>query len=266
MPKTKDNKTKKNTTQRGNNIVTLNITGTDDETSQESSEEDTVMEEFDRNQMDKLIKTLETISTNVSSILPILKKIETNTRQLQVSNSSILDAVGPKLQEQFQNLEKVLKEVSVTDKETSTVSTQESAQILIEQEAEKVKAAILVTWNNKLISRSKHFWQKVRNENIAKVYKIWQNTTPTIIPRKLQIKEIIEEPDNQRRLRERRVLDMYRSEKEHLELRGGQHEELLKRTDQEIVDLVSKKATGQRKKILINWWKEECIREEEKSV
>ena len=93
-------------------------------------------------------------------------------------------------------------------------------------------------------------------------------------PRKLQIKEIIEDPDNQRRLRERRVLDMYRSEKELLEFRAGQHEELLKKkkkkkkkkTDQEIVDLISKKATGQRKKILINWWKEECIREEEKSV
>ena len=62
-----------------------------------------------------------------------------------------------KLQEQFQNLEKVLKEVSVIDKEISTASTQESAQILIEQEAEKVKAAILETWNKKLISRSKHF-------------------------------------------------------------------------------------------------------------
>ena len=69
-----------------------------------SSEEETVMEELDRNQMDKLIKTFETLSTNVSSILPILKKIEANTRQLQVSNSSTLDAVGPKLQEQFQNL------------------------------------------------------------------------------------------------------------------------------------------------------------------
>ena len=96
MPITKDNKTKKNTTQRGNKILTLNLTGTDDETSQESSEEETVMEELDRNQIDKLIKTLETLSTNVSFILPILKKIETNTRQLQVSNSSISDAFGLK--------------------------------------------------------------------------------------------------------------------------------------------------------------------------
>ena len=95
---------------------------------------------------------------------------------------------------------------------------------------------------------------------------IYIYTTPILIPRKLQIKEKIEERDNQRRLRERRVLDMYRSEKELLELRAGQHEELLRRTDQEIVDLISKKATGQRKKILISWWKEECIREEEKSV
>ena len=142
------------------------------------------------------------------------------TRKLQVSNASILDEVGPKLQEQFQNLEKVLKEVSVIDKDISTTSTQESAQFLIEQEAEKVKAAILETWNNKLISRSKHFWQKGRIENLAKVYESWRNTTPIVIPRKLKITEIREEPDNQRRLRERRVLDMYRSEKELLELRA----------------------------------------------
>ena len=54
------------------------------------------------------------------------------------------------MQEQFQNLENVLNEVSVIDKHTSTTSTQESAQILIEQEAEMVIAAILETWNNKL--------------------------------------------------------------------------------------------------------------------
>ena len=62
----------KKTTQRGNNIVTLNLTGTDDETSQESSEEEMVMEELDRNRVDKLIKILESLSTNVSSILPLL--------------------------------------------------------------------------------------------------------------------------------------------------------------------------------------------------
>ena len=65
----------------------------------------------------------------------------------------------------------------------------------------------------------------MRNENIAKVYESLRNTTPTVIPRKLQIKEIKDEPDNQCRLRERRVLDMHRSEKE---LRDGQHEEFLK--------------------------------------
>ena len=39
-----------------------------------------------------------------------------NTRQLQVNYSNTLDAVGPRLQEQFQNLENVLKEASVIDK------------------------------------------------------------------------------------------------------------------------------------------------------
>lgn len=58
MPKVKDNKPKKNTTQKGNTIVSLNLTGTDEETSQESSKEETVMEESDRNQIVKLIRTL----------------------------------------------------------------------------------------------------------------------------------------------------------------------------------------------------------------
>ena len=114
----------------------------------------------------------------------------------------------------------MLKEVSVIDKDISTASTQESAQILIEQEAEKVKAAILETRNNKLIYRSKHFWLKEREENLAKVYESLRNTTPIVIPRKLRIKEIRGEPDNQGKLRERRVLDMYRSEKQLLEPRA----------------------------------------------
>ena len=160
----------------------------------------------------------------------------------------------------------MLKEIADMDKQATSTSTQESAQILIEQEAEKVKASILDSWNSKLISRSKHFWQKVRNAKLSKVYESWRNTTPIIIPKKLQMIEIKDEPDNQRRVRERRVLDMYRSEKDLLELHAGQHEESLKGIDQEIVDLISKKATGQRRKILIDWWKQDCIREEESST
>ena len=59
---------------------------------------------------------------------------------------------------------------------------------------------------------------------------------------------------------------MYRSEKGLLELRAGQHEELLKGIDQEIVDPISKKATGQRRKLIIDWLKQDCIREEERST
>ena len=152
--------------------------------------------------MVKLVKTVETLSSNVSSLIPILKK-ESNTRQLQSNAVNITDAVGPKLQEQFQSIEKVLKEIADMDKQAPSTSTQESAQILIEQDVEKVKASILDSWNSKFISRSKHFWQNVRNANLSKVYESWRNTTPVIIPKKLQIIEIKDEPDNQRQVRER---------------------------------------------------------------
>ena len=65
--------------------------------------------------------------------------------------------------------------------------------------------------------------------------------------------KIKDEPDNQRQVRERRLLDMYRGEKELLELRAGQHEESLKGIDQDILDLINKKATGQGQKLLIDW-------------
>ena len=36
--------------------------------------------------------------------------------------------------------------------------------------------------------------------------------------------------------------------------------------DQEITELISKKATGQRKRLLLTWWKEDCCREKARSV
>ena len=196
MPNSSKDKEPKNKGRKtGTNVDTRN---TEDEASHGSSDEETMIGEQKNNQMEKLVKTVETLSLNVSSLIPILKKIESNTRQLQSNAVNITDAVGPKLQEQFQSIEKVLKEIADTDKQSPSTSTQESAQILIENEAEKVKASILDSWNSKLISRSKHFWQKVRNANLSKVYESWRNTMPIILPKKLQMIEIKDEPDNQR--------------------------------------------------------------------
>ena len=114
--------------------------------------------------------------------------IDTNTRQLQTNSANITEAVGRKLQEQFQNIEMVLKEIAETDKQNPTISTQESSEILIEQEAEKVKMSIIEKWNITLIPRSKHLWQKVRNENLTKVCESWRKTTPIVIPKKLQMR------------------------------------------------------------------------------
>ena len=52
-----------------------------------------------------------------------------------------------------------------------------------------------------------------------------------IIPRKFQLQEINDEPDDQRRLREKRVFEDYRIERELLELRAGSHESQYQTTD-----------------------------------
>ena len=101
--------------------------------------------------------------------------------------------------------------------------SQETDNTYLENEAAKVKQSIIQLWNRNQANRKRHFWQKVRNENLAATYEQWRNSTPIVLPRKFQIKQISNKPEDQRRKRERQVLDNFRTEKELLELRSQSH-------------------------------------------
>ena len=71
------------------------------------------------------------------------------------------------------------------------------------------------------------------------------------------------EPDDQRRRRERQVLDNFKTEKDLLELRAQSHEEKYKKTDDEMIAIISEKANGRCREILTTLWYEETKREED---
>lgn len=90
--------------------------------------------------------------------------------------------------------------------------------------------------------------------------------TPMMIPRRFQLQKINDDPDGQRRLREKRVLDDYGTERELLELRAGSHESQYQTIDNFMTQEINEKTSAQQvKTLLLTCWKEGCSRAETKS-
>ena len=81
----------------------------------------------------------------------------------------------------------------------------------------------------------------LKNRNKSEIYEKWMNSTPIILPKKLQIKPIPDEPEVQRRLRERMSLDKMRMETELLKLRADTNEEKFKSIDENMKSELAKK-------------------------
>ena len=74
------------------------------------------------------------------------------------------------------------------------------------------------------------------------------------------------EPDDQRRRRERQVLDNFKTEKDLFELRAQSHDEKYRRLDEEMIAIISEKATGRCREILIAMSYEDTKQEEDVSA
>lgn len=78
----------------------------------------------------------------------------------------------------------------------------------------------------------------------AEIYERWLNSTQIIVPRKLQIKAIPEEPDTQRRLREKMSFDNMNTEVELSQLRAGSNEKIYQDKDDIMFEEFAKTADG----------------------
>lgn len=199
--------------------------------------------------LDEVNKNLQAISKNIGKIFKFM-----SDQVKEQSNNDDSDTMT-------QTLEAV-KELVVATR-TQQPLLQESNDITLEQEALKIKDSIKIIWNQKLTKRKQEYWQKCRNENLSKTYETWRNRTPIILPQKLQLREINGEPDDQHRVRERQVIDNFKTERELLDLRAQTHEEHFKKIDEEMHSIISQKTNGRRRTLLLDMWRNDCKREED---
>ena len=130
----------------------------------------------------------------------------------------------------------------------------------------ETQQSMIDVWNKNLTKRKNACWQIVRNDNTSKIYDGWKNNAPLIIPRKFQMKEIAGESLIQTQRREKQVIYIFKTDIELLELRARSQEEKYRSIDQEMLELVEKKTSRQRRELLKKLWKEDCEREERVSL
>lgn len=197
--------------------------------------------------LDLVLNNLSTISENVSKIFDFMVT-NLNRQETQISTQTPNITNGQSAtQELCENIRELI---------------QETNQPTLEREARRIKQNMENIWYKKLNDRKRAFWLKLRNEHLSKTYEDWRNTTPIILPQHLQMYPINGEPEDQRRRRERQVLDNFKTEKDLLELRAQSQEEKYRRIDEEMSSIISEKVTGRKREILIGIWYQEAKDEE----
>ncbi|MEW8548312.1 MAG: hypothetical protein AB2693_32815, partial [Candidatus Thiodiazotropha sp.] len=204
--------------------------------------------------LDQVVKNLATVTENVGKIFDLISARSNQEQTNETINTPQQSEIIPTQTATQQLCDNIRELINETNQPT------------LERDAYRIKKSIENTWFKKLNDRRKQYWLKLRNENLAKVYEAWRDCTPIILPQQLQIYPINGEPEDQRRRRERQVLDNFRTEKDLLVLRAQSHEEKFKRIDEEMLSIISEKCTGRRKEILIRIWNEDTKQEEETSL
>ena len=81
-----------------------------------------------------------------------------------------------------------------------------------------------------------------------------------ILPQFLQMKEITNEPETQRKRREKQVLDNFATEIELLDLRGESQEAKYQQIDAKMVEEIDKRTSGQLQINVKKLWQKDCDR------
>ena len=215
--------------------------------------------------LSKLGENMKELSSNVSKLTNhVLKKVD-NTDLIEVMKDASSKSVNA-----IKELTDTMKTLNTEDRTLSHIPSQalqeESTQILLEKESQKIKQSIIDKWNTNLTKRRTEYWQMLRNKNTSETYDTWKKSVPMVIPCKFQMKAIEGEPLTQTQRREKQVIYNFQTDIELLELRAGSHEDKCRAIDKNMEELICQKATGQRREMVLQLWKSDCEREERTST
>lgn len=226
------------------------------------------IEDIDKGKDQAQVDLLKEISKKLTTLINGVKEIKSSLNDMreQTTTKTVISEAGNndgQIGETLDQIRNYLERLSNPQQEPVAVSQEStSTNILIEEEALRLKSRIINIWDSNIKTRRLAYWQSYRNKNIASKYTEWSELDTVILPQWLQMKAIPNESTNLTKRREKQVLDNLKTEIELLQLRHENQEEKYRGIDDKMKEEISKLTTGERRNALIKLWDEECERNE----
>ena len=219
-------------------------------------------------QKEKQVDILKEISRKLSTLISAVNEIKDDIHGMKDQTIaktviSTQDNHDQQIRQTLQQIQTYLERINTPQLDEAVIQDPSQPNILIEEDALRIKARISKIWDLNLKARRLSYWQALRNQNIANKYEELASLDKIILPQWIQMRAIPNEPENLRKRREKQVLDNFRSEIEILRLRQENQEENFKATDNKMKEEINKIASGQRRKFLLKLWEEDCDRNKE---
>ena len=207
---------------------------------------------------------LKEISKKLTTLINGVKdtKSSLNDMKEQTVSKTVVPAPDNNVGQIGETLEQIrnyLERLSTPQQESAVAQESTTTNILIEEEALRLKSRITNIWDNNLKACRLAYWQFYRSQKIANKYTEWSELDAVILPQWLQIPN---ESTNLTKRREKQVLDNLKTEIELLQLRHENQEEQYRGIDGKMKEEISKLAARERRNALIKFWDEECKRNE----
>lgn len=220
--------------------------------------------------MDPCERILTEISAKMSTVCDQLKEVSSNvtdiTRQLQeqqISNTSMentnsskfmVTALKEKIDEMCQHFTG-LANYQLLD---------ETNKLKINEEAFKIRRN-LREWKTSFNQRKQNFWNSLRTHETSKLFQEYMTEDSQYLPRKFRPQTIPKEPDEQSNERIRLAFETMRSEERILQNKADRYTTKYLKIDENIMNLISQRASGKIREKLEELWTNQCNLEEDKS-
>lgn len=135
----------------------------------------------------------------------------------------------------------------------------------VEDTALSVKNSIFRIWRKSLNERKMSYWNHLRFLRTAVTYDKWLGKATPVLPRKFRPLSIPGEAEEDKAIRRELALKTYESEIRILKNKAKRCEESFTKIDTEMMQIIANKSSDETCESLIQLWKQDCEKEEEKS-
>ena len=139
-------------------------------------------------QKEKQVDILKEISSKLSTLISAVNKIKDDIHGMKDQTIaktviSTQDNHNQQIGQTLQQIQTYLERINTPQLDEAVIQDPSQPNILIEEDALRIKARISKIWDLNLKAKRLSYWQALRNQNIANKYEEWaspgqDNTTP----------------------------------------------------------------------------------------